>query len=338
MRVLAAGITVGMTLLGWTTSGACAETVSEVFDRVYRSVVVVRTVERDISVEQQPTRVTGLGSGFLISRDGRILTAAHLVHAASEVKVEFWDGRQAPARIVSSAPGADVALIQIDQVPPGASIAILADSDGARIGDQVMIVGAPYGFTHTLTVGHLSGRQRSGQIAGRFAPVELLQTDAAVNQGNSGGPMFNMSGEVLGIVSHIVSKSGGFEGLGFVVASNAARELLLEHASVWHGIDGMMLSGDLQKIFNLPEPGVLIQRVVENSFAARLGLKGGFVRATIGDRTLIVGGDVVLKVQGMSVGEAHRMRNVLGGLRSGEELTLTVLREGQLKELRMVVP
>ena len=340
MRHVAAAAALVIALSGETGAQTSPQTIGDVFDRVYRSVVLVRATERDVPSEpgEPGGRVSSFGSGVLISQDGRILTAAHLVHAASEIHVEFWNGQRSRARVVSSAPGADVSLLQAETVPNDAPVAHLADSDRARIGDQVFIVGAPYGLTHTLTVGHVSGRQKPGQMVTGFVHAEFLQTDAAINQGNSGGPMFNITGEVLGVVSHIISKSGGFEGLGFVVTSNVARQLLLERGAAWHGIDAVLLTGDQLKVFNLPEPGVLIQRVVENSFAAKLGLRGGFVKATIGDRTLIVGGDVVLRVQGVPVAEGHRLKEMLGRLQSGERLTMTIVRQGRLQELSMTVP
>ena len=293
-------------------SPADAETIAEIFERVHRSVVVIRALELDVPAgEGQPPTVSSLGSGVLISSDGKVLTAAHLVHAASEISVEFWDGQRVSARVVSSAPGADISLLQAEVVPSGAVVARLADSDAARIGDEVFIIGAPYGLSHTLTVGHLSGRQKPGPTTAALGHAEFLQTDAAVNKGNSGGPMFNMAGEVLGIVSHIISKSGGFEGLGFAVAANVAREMVLERGAPWHGIDGLFLTEEMVKILNLPGPGVLVQRVVPNSTAARLGLRGGFARATIRERTIILGGDVILKAQGVPVSDGHRLLTAL---------------------------
>jgi S1-C subfamily serine protease len=278
-----------------------------------------------------------LGSGVLISTDGKILTAAHLVHAASEVSVEFWDGQRVSARVVSSAPGADISLLQADVVPSDAVAARLGDSDAARIGDEVFIIGAPYGLSHTLTVGHLSGRQKPGQMTAGFGRAEFLQTDAAVNKGNSGGPMFSMAGEVLGIVSHIISQSGGFEGLSFAVAANVARELVVERGAPWHGIDGLFLSDDLVKILNLPGPGVLVQRVVPESTGAHLGLHGGFVKARIGERTVILGGDVILKAQGVPIGEGHRLREELRRVGPGDTLSVTIMREGHVQELSTVL-
>jgi S1-C subfamily serine protease len=235
--------------------GATAESLSEAFERVAASVVVVHTTGWDVADtgSQRTVSVSGFGSGVLISADGRVLTAAHWVHAASDISVEFPDGIRMRAHVIASEPDADISLLQLERVPVGTAVAKLADSDRARIGDRVFVVGTPYGISHTLTVGHLGGRHKPGRVWDRFTLAEFFQADAAINRGNSGGPMFNMAGEVLGIVSHIISKSGGFEGLGFVVTSNAARKLLLERRSPWWGFEGVLLTGDLLRVFNLKE-------------------------------------------------------------------------------------
>ena len=338
-RLRGAGLLVGA-LLAFAPQPAHAQVLSDVFESVQRTVVTIRTTEREPGPAGGRTTVSvaGQGSGVLISEDGMVLTAAHVVDLASEIQVEFSEGEHVRARVVASEPDADVSLLQLERVPSGAVGARLADSDRARIGDRVFIVGAPYGISRTLTVGHVSGRHRPGRVWDRFALAEFLQTDAAINRGNSGGPMFSMGGEVLGVVSHLISQSGGFEGLGFVVTANVVRKLLIERRSPWWGFDGVLVAGDLVKGLNLPEPGLLIQRVVENSPAEKLGLRGGFIKASIGDRTLLLGGDIILKVQGMPCGETHRVYDALAELKPGERLTLTVLREGQLRELTTVVP
>jgi len=319
---------------------ARAGSLGDVFERVAPSVVVVRTTDRDIpeTGERRSVSVSGLGSGVLMSSDGTVLTAAHLVQTASEIRVDLVGGARVAARVIASEPDADVAVLQLERVPAGAVVARLGDSDRARIGDEVFVVGAPYGISHTLTVGHVGGRHQPGQVWDRFTLAEFLQTDAAINQGNSGGPMFNMAGEVIGVVSHIISKSGGFEGLGFVVTSNVARQLLLNRRSPWWGFDGVLLTEDLARVFNLAGPGLLVQRVVENSPAARLGLRGGFMKARVGDRTLTVGGDVILGVQGMPCNETHRVQDALAVLKPGDRVTVTVLREGKVLDLAMVLP
>lgn len=332
---LIALLTLGMLV---APASVAAEALSDVFDRVSPSVVVVRTLERVIAEDgDRFTSVASFGSGVLVSADGLVMTAAHLVHAASLVEVEFSPGGAVPARIVASEPSADVSLLKIDRVPHGAIAAVLADSDRTRIGEQVFVVGAPYGLSRTLTVGHLSGRLKPGHVSGGFALAEFLQTDAAINQGNSGGPLFNTAGQVLGIVSHLISKSGGFEGLGFVVASNTARRLLLEQPVPWSGIDAVLLEGDMLRVFNLSAPGLLVQRVADDSPAEKIGLRGGVTRAVIGNRTLIVGGDVILDIQGVPIHDFIR-RDGMAALKSGDRFTFTRMRAGRIEKVSAELP
>ena len=154
--------------------------------------------------------------------------------------------------------------------------------------------------------------------------------------------MFSMAGEVIGIVSHIISKSGGFEGLGFVVTSNMARRLLLERRSFWSGLEGHVLSGELAKVFNLPQPvGLLVQRVAARSPAELIGLRPGTIKATIDGQTLTVGGDIILQVQGIPLSAENsyeRIQERLGRLAPGAEVTITVLREGRQVELKAKLP
>lgn len=315
---------------------AAGQTVGQAFKRVNRSVVVVRTTESEINARDLVS-VPGVGSGVLISPDGKVLTAAHVVHTADEINVEFLDGTIVRATVIGSEPEADVALLRLDRVPEAAVVATLGDSDGAEVGDQVFVVGAPYGIGHTLTVGHISARHKPNTIYSGMSLAEFLQTDAAINQGNSGGPMFSMAGEVIGVVSHIISKSGGFEGLGFVVTSNMARRLLLERRSFWSGLDGFVLSGALARAFNLPQPvGLLVQRVAQNSPSAITGLRGGTMKATIDGRTITVGGDIILEVQGIPITgrtSYEQIQERLGRLHPGAQLTITILRDGSRTEL-----
>ncbi|MBI4638645.1 MAG: trypsin-like peptidase domain-containing protein [Candidatus Rokubacteria bacterium] len=338
MRRVLIAIT-ALAALATSFSRADAQAVGEIFKGVTTSVVVVRTRERDVSIQgpSQLVNVSGLGSGVLISPDGKVLTAAHVVQTVDEIRVEFLGGEVVGATVVASEPEADVALLQLQRVPPGALVARLGDSDRVEVGDQVLVIGAPYGIGHTLTVGHISARHKPNTVYSGMSLAEFLQTDAAINQGNSGGPMFSMAGEVIGIVSHIISKSGGFEGLGFVVTSNMARRLLLERRSFWSGLDGYVLAGNLARVFNLPQPvGLLVQRVAERSPSALIGLRGGTMKATIDGQSLTVGGDIVLEVQGIPITGRTSYESIqerLGRLHPGALVTITVLREGRLLEL-----
>lgn len=313
----------------------------EIFKRVNSSVVVISSLQTEVVGESQsqPVSVAGLGSGALISKDGEIITAAHVVQTANKVSVQFSSGEIITARVIASEPVTDVALLKLSAPPPsGATVAKLGDSDNVEVGDQIFIVGAPLGMSYTLTVGYISARRRSDTIYSGLPLTEFLQTDAAINQGNSGGPMFNMAGEIVGIVSHIISKSGGSEGMGFVATSNMARQFLFERRTLWSGAAGSFITKESAKVFNVPPPGVgmLVQHVAKDSPAALMGLQGGNARATIEGESLVVGGDIVLEVQGipLSIENYQQIRALIGGLGPGDRFSLKILRGGEQLEIR----
>jgi S1-C subfamily serine protease len=315
---------------------AGAQAVGDVFRRVSPSVVVIRSRGRDVA-ESGQVRFGEIGSGVLISADGKIMTAAHVVQAMDEIHVEFIGGETVPARVVASEPAADLSLLQLDRVPAGVKVARLANSSAVRVGDQVLVVGAPYGLSYSLSVGYISARWAPNTVYRAFPLAEFLQTDATINTGNSGGPMFNLAGEVVGIVSHNISRGGGSEGLGFVVTINTARELLLARRSIWSGLEGHTLSGDLAAIFNVPQPeGFLIKTVAKGSPAESAGIRGGNRTAVIDGQTLVVGGDILLAVDGIPTGnlaDYQRMRDHMQKLAPGAAITVTVLRAGRVLDL-----
>jgi S1-C subfamily serine protease len=248
------------------------------------------------------------------------------------ITAEFLGGEQVSARVIASESAADVALLQLERVPARRVVASMGDSSKARVGDPVFVIGAPYGIGHTLSVGHISARYRPNTIDSDMALAELLQTDAAINPGNSGGPMFDMAGEVIGVASHNISRSGGFEGLGFVVAINTARRLLLEERSIWSGLTGVLLTGNLAKALNVPQAeGVLVQQVAVSSPAAQMGLRPGTIPATVDGRNLLLGGDVILAVLGVPIGQEsyEKRRERVRQVPPGSPVTVTVLRDGQ---------
>lgn len=331
-----------LSALCWPSS-AGAQQLRDVVRVVDPSVVVIKTVEKNVLPLPQSMFVSspGLGSGVLIT-DGRILTAAHVVQAADKIEVEFVDGQVVPAKVIASLPRADVAMLKLDWVPTNAVPARLGNSDKMQVGDDVFIIGAPYGIGHSLSVGHLSAR-RAANVSFGSIKLELLQTDAAINKGNSGGPMFNMAGEVVGIVSYILSQSGGFEGLGFAVTANVAQKLLINAKGFWSGIDGLILSDEWVRIFNIPQPaGFLVQRIADNSPASNIGLIGGSYRATIAGVDLLIGGDIILSVGGISVvadgSTTLKMIEYLNTVKPGDTISMKVLRAGQITELKGSVP
>jgi serine protease Do len=184
---------------------AAAQSMADLFGKVASIVVVVQAKGREAS---------GIGSGVLISSDGKIMTAAHLVHGADEVAVRFLGGKTVGAHVVASELAADLSLIQLDQVPAGLRAARLANSDQVRVGDQVIVVGTPYGLSHSLSVGWISARWAPSTMYKAIPLAEFFQTDASINTGNSGGPMFSLAGEVIGIVSQPLQRAGGVRGSG----------------------------------------------------------------------------------------------------------------------------
>ncbi len=323
-------------------SSSSAENLAPVFRQVDPAVVVVRTTERTVLRRSNGRQVSveGLGSGVLVSADGKVVTAAHVVQTADTVIVEFADQGPFAADVIASEPAADVALLQLQRIPDGLKPVKLGDSDKAQVGEQVFVVGAPLGITHTLTVGHLSARHKPNATFSDMLNAEFFQTDAAINRGNSGGPMFNLKGEVIGIVSYIVSQSGGSDGLGFAVTSNVTRRLLLEEPSVWSGLDGYLLTGEAARAFNLPvgfKAGLLVQRVALASPADQLGVRGGKFTAAFQDEELLLGGDVILAVEGIAIAapdayESIRHRMIELRAASGK-VHITVLRAGETLEL-----
>src|SRR5437870_4839515 len=175
-----------------------------------------------------------------------------------------------------------------------------ASGQGVRgVFAQVLIVGAPYGLGRSLSVGWISARYPPNTVYRAMPLAEFFQTTAPINQGNSGGPMFDLAGRVIGIVSHNISKSGGSEGLGFVVTSNSARRLLLEDKTFWTGIEGHVVTGELAEILNVPQPaGYLVKTVAKGSPAWMAGIQGGDRAARINGEDLVVRGDIILAVGG----------------------------------------
>jgi len=316
------------------------EPLEDVFQRVQTSVVTLYTTAetgvRDASGVAQTE--SSIGSGVLLE-DGRIFTAAHVVHSADSVVVEYVDGTRVSASVIGSVVQGDVALLRVDDPPPtGIRPVTLGNSDEVRVGSKCFVVGAPRGISHTLTVGYISARRFRDHPYIDLLDTEHFQTDASINPGNSGGPMFDMQGRVIGIVSYIVSETGQSAGLGFAVTSNTARRHLLDRSPIWSGMTEVFLTGALASAFQLPEgrSGFLLQRVAKGSPAERLGLVGGSIPASIGGVQVLLGGDILLEAFGIaldSIEKGLQIMNALQDIKPNSLVSVLVLRNGQIVKL-----
>jgi len=329
-------------VFGWFPSGAEAQDAEELFRKVSPSVVVIRAKGRAVDSTRGLITFSEIGSGVLISADGKVMTAAHVVHAMDEIVVEMLGGETVPARMVASEPAADLSLIQLTRPPKNAQPARLGDSDKVHVGQQVLIIGAPYGLSHSFSAGWISAKWLPNTAYRAMPLAEFFQTTATINTGNSGGPMFNTAGEVIGVVSHNISKSGGSEGLGFVVTMKSARSFLMEREWAWIGLEGRVVTGELAEIFNIPGgSGLLLSVVPKGSPAWDMGLAGGDRTATIGGQELVVRGDIVLSIAGIRItseADMPKIREKVGAMSTGQPFKASVLRAGKVIELTGKAP
>ena len=320
---------------------AQAQSLEEVFRKVNPSVVVVRAKGRDVSAGGV-TRFNETGSGVLVSAAGRVMTASHVVNGMDEITVEGVAGEVVRAKIVSSDAAADISLLQLERVTAAMRVATVGDSNTVKVGDQVMVIGAPYGLTHSMSAGWISARWPPNTIFRDMPLAEFFQTTATINTGNSGGPMFNMAGEVIGIVSQNISKSGGSEGLGFVVTVNTVKKLLVERKVFWSAFQGTMLTGNLAATFNVPATAAfLVKTVAQGTTAWDMGLQGGDRIVTIDGKEIAVGGDIILSVDGIPVvseDNIEKIRNRLATAPPGTPFKVTALRAGKVIELTGKTP
>lgn len=337
-------VLIGLMLLCCLTA-ANARDYSALFSKVNASVVVLHTFD---SPDSTPIRKgdtvtsSGIGSGVIISNDGRILTAAHIVQTADAVLVELPDGSKIRANVINSEPAADLALLKLESPPENLLPATLGDSDKIKIGEEVIIISNPYGFKHTLTAGHISARYSGKELGEAFSRGEFLQTDATINRGSSGGPVFNASAEVIGIVSHLETKSGGSEGLGFMVTSNSARKLMLKGKHFWSGITSIPITPRLATAIGYPfNYGVLVQKVSLDSPSAEAGVHGGVIPAMIDDKKLLLGGDVIMSVEGVPLATNKEQGEILKRvslLEAGDSITVKRFYMGNVSEISITMP
>lgn len=282
---------------------------------------VVDPFEYFFGMRRRPSEriATSLGSGVIVSKEGHILTNHHVVHGTDEIRVQLTDGRIEPAQLIGSNESVDIAVLRISA--PNVQPLPFGDSDNLKVGQMVFAIGNPFGLQETVTQGIISAKGR----ALRDSSVEFIQTDAAVNQGNSGGPLLNLRGEIIGINSAIYSQTGGWSGISFAIPSNTAWRALESITKTgrlvrgYLGVSLMELTPGLAREFGLPDTrGALVTDVVAGSPAERAGIQAG---------------DVLRSVANREIADATGFLRRLGAATIGEKLKIGFLRQGKPMEV-----
>ena len=305
--------------------------------RIYRQAspavanILTKATEYDFFMD--PVPVEGAGSGFVFDPRGYILTNFHVVAGAQSIEVVLGDKTRFPAKFVGADQRNDVALIKIDPKDKQLTALTLGDSSTLLVGQKVLAIGDPFGFQTTLTTGVVSALGRTVQTSENTFIDEAIQTDASINRGNSGGPLINTHGEVIGINSAIFTPSGTAAGIGFAIPINTAKLIandLISEGKVrraYLGVQTLELTGWLAEALDLPvREGLLVEQTTKNSPAAAAGVKGGDRAAQAGMRRIYIGGDVIVGLDGQKVANQFDMNVILNRKRPGDSVTVTVYR------------
>ena len=277
-----------------------------------------------------------LGSGFVLDKEGHIVTNYHVVQGASKIEVGFSNDTSYSAKLVGSDPSTDIAVLQVDAPSRALTPLPLGNSDRVTVGDEVVAIGNPFGLDRTATAGIISAIQRRITAPNGFSIDHALQTDAPINHGNSGGPLIDARGAVIGVNAQIETGGNSGEGnvgIGFAVPANTVKDVvaqILQGGKVQHAYLGVTLqdiSGAAARTFHLPvSGGILIETVQPGTAAAKAGLKGGTTHTTVAGEDYIMGGDLIVGVEGTSLRTTDKLRDVLSGHKPGDKLTLQVYR------------
>jgi 2-alkenal reductase len=312
--------------------------------------------------QQQQAQPQGIGSGFFIDTDGRIVTNNHVVQDADQLAVTLFDKTTVPAQLLGRDPDNDLAVIKVDPNatdPDGRTIAdrirpvSFGDSDQVTIGETAVAIGSPLGLAQTVTEGIVSARRNPGENSpvpgAQIADIlgGAIQTDAAINPGNSGGPLFNASGQVIGVNSSILSQSGGNEGVGFSIPVNVVKRVAPELIQTGHyrhpqlGVSTIALtdlSPQAKQQLGLPpnQRGLLVEQVTAG--AQQAGVQAGTRRTQVGNQAIVTGGDIIVAIDGQPVATGGDLRGYIENSKHpGDTTTVTVLRDGQRQDLQVTL-
>ena len=332
---------------GGSSTGTSGIDVADIYRRSAPGVVQITTTERS-----QPTRdffgnvVPGqteraLGSGFVIDKEGHVVTNFHVIDGASKIEVSFSNQETVSADVIGTDPATDLAVLQVDVDAQALTPLSLADSDDVKVGDPVVAIGNPFGLERTVTAGIVSALQRQLRAPNDFTIDHVIQTDAPINSGNSGGPLMDGQGRVIGVNSQIETANGvgGNVGIGFAVPSNTVKSVvaqLLDDGRVdraYLGVTLQEIEPEVARVLRLPaKEGVLVGTVQPGSAADEAGLEGGDTQVTVAGQSYQVGGDTIVAIDGKDVRSVDELRQAILAHDPGDTVRLGVVRAGGARE------
>lgn len=312
----------------------------DVFSKASVGVVHIKARQQESTEFGTERHSQGTGSGFIVDEEGHVLTNYHVVGSANRIEVYLPDGSMAVAQVVGTAPTLDLALLRVELTgSDGVGPLPLGDSDAVAAGQKVIAVGHPLALHNTLTVGVVSAVHRSLTSGPLELEGALLQTDAAINPGSSGGPLLDSSGEVIGIAT---ARNPEAQNVGFGVPINLAKRVIPDLIEMGHpyrpslGIDGTEITPEIADLFGLPRPsGFLVERVDPWSLAQRAGIRAGDRIVLLNETAYVLGGDVVTAINGEEVSSAAQIARITLYARPGESLLITLYRDGRFEDINV---
>jgi S1-C subfamily serine protease len=319
-----------------------AMSINEIYERAAPGVVQIN------STSSSGTGADGraLGSGFVFDTAGHIVTNYHVIQGADEIRVGFSNRDTMGAELVGTDPSTDLAVLRVDASAAALTPLSLGDSDHVRVGDPVVAIGNPFGLDRTATAGIVSALQRLITAPNQFTIDHVIQTDAPINHGNSGGPLLNDLGRVIGVNTKIETGgvSTGNVGIGFAVPSNTVKDVVAqilktgraEHAYL--GISGRALSSEVAEKYNLPvEQGVLVAEVTSASGADKAGLRGGATEVVVAGETYVLGGDIIVAIGGTRISTVEELRDAIAEREPGQKIRLELYRGAKKKSVTVTL-
>jgi S1-C subfamily serine protease len=285
-----------------------------------------------------------LGSGFVMDKAGHILTNFHVVEGAADIEVSFSNNDSLKAMVVGTDPSTDIAVLKVDASSRALTPLALGDSDTVRVGNGVVAIGNPLGLERTVTAGIVSALHRGLTAPNGYRIDEVIQTDAAINSGNSGGPLLNARGEVIGVNSQFATADGstGSIGLGFAVPINTVKDVvsqLIEKGRVeraYLGVSTRAITGELARVFRLPvDHGLIVESVARGSGADKAGVRAGGTQVVVAGESFVLGGDIIAQVDNREVSSLDGLRRALADKQPGDTVRLKLYRDDGKKTVEV---